>query len=431
MQLALIVMLGVYPVFHFARRAWTRVLSLVALLAFAAIFGWLGWPRIPIQAAQGQQTNQGNGNTSQRGSGNSSQGNGGTNQQGSGNTTVRGNSNVVINGNGNTVAGTTVLKSAESEKTEPAKDGEADKTSEIQTRPLIEIADPVDFEQDGDGLYFKLEIWNSGHSPAIGVYIQPAFLLLPSKNDTKEVFKANPICERNTKFRSDNGQPMDDTTVIFPSGKPAPGIFGVAHLDPPNIPPGPVSFRNLAGCIAYRERPDGPTYYTRVIYNISEFTSGLQPFVPPSNQRVIVVRRALYDLQEVATHLQSNVWTDPATGFTWTAYSNKTNVSWKEAENYCKNFGIDGSAWRLPTIEELSSLYVRTPESWCGALQDGVEVPTCHINTNVRLLFGSRAWSITLDSARRGQAWFFDFGASRRMTAPLHDDNFRALCVSR
>jgi hypothetical protein len=175
--------------------------------------------------------------------------------------------------------------------------GIAAETFEAQTRPWIEIrTDPSEFEQAGWGLRFNLGLSNSGHSPAIGVSIDPQFWLLPNKYDTDFVFENFPICGANKKFKPD-GQPGIDTTVIFP-GETASNIFPVANI-PSDARPGPLSYFNLAGCIVYAERPNGPIYQTRVIYNISEFISGAQPFVPPVNQKIVVLRRALYDVQEV------------------------------------------------------------------------------------------------------------------------------------
>jgi hypothetical protein len=51
-------------------------------------------------------------------------------------------------------------------------------------------------------------------------------------------------------------------------------------------------------------------------------------------------------------------WKDSATGLIWTVKDNGTPVSSNQASDYCSNLQSGGySDWRLPTIEELETLY--------------------------------------------------------------------------
>ncbi len=48
--------------------------------------------------------------------------------------------------------------------------------------------------------------------------------------------------------------------------------------------------------------------------------------------------------------------TDPDTGLMWASKA-KSNVSWGEAESYCQGYHGGGhSGWRMPTIDELSTI---------------------------------------------------------------------------
>ena len=50
--------------------------------------------------------------------------------------------------------------------------------------------------------------------------------------------------------------------------------------------------------------------------------------------------------------------TDTRTGLIWAAQDNGTDINWDSAKAYCENFSAGGYGdWRLPTIEELRSLY--------------------------------------------------------------------------
>jgi len=51
-------------------------------------------------------------------------------------------------------------------------------------------------------------------------------------------------------------------------------------------------------------------------------------------------------------------WVDPSTGLMWAAKDNGNDVNWKNAAKYCRDLLLTGNSdWRLPTIEELESIY--------------------------------------------------------------------------
>ncbi len=50
--------------------------------------------------------------------------------------------------------------------------------------------------------------------------------------------------------------------------------------------------------------------------------------------------------------------TDSKTGLMWAAKDNDSPINWENALSYCRNYKKGGHAdWRLPTIDELASLY--------------------------------------------------------------------------
>jgi len=61
--------------------------------------------------------------------------------------------------------------------------------------------------------------------------------------------------------------------------------------------------------------------------------------------------------------------TDTATRLMWAAKDNGRDVTWDQAVVYCENYGGGGHAdWRMPTMDELKSLYDKgsSQEIECG-----------------------------------------------------------------
>lgn len=50
--------------------------------------------------------------------------------------------------------------------------------------------------------------------------------------------------------------------------------------------------------------------------------------------------------------------TDTQTGLMWADKDNGSNINWSNAKSYCEGYSGGGkSGWRMPTIEDLRSLY--------------------------------------------------------------------------
>jgi hypothetical protein len=129
----------------------------------------------------------------------------------------------------------------------------------------------------------------------------------------------------------------------------------------------------------------------------------------------------------------AGAWIDPATGLMWAKKDNGDNndLTWTQADAYCKNLRLDSySDWRLPTIDELQSIYdpsVSQPISCCN--NHGGWQGDLHIKGNLQL--SGWLWSGTQGNDS-GKAWAFVFYGGERYSSPLDYSNYRrALCVRR
>jgi hypothetical protein len=55
---------------------------------------------------------------------------------------------------------------------------------------------------------------------------------------------------------------------------------------------------------------------------------------------------------------KNNIIKDTRTGLEWIAGPDR-DISWEEARSWVDNLAVDGGGWRLPTIDELKSIYER------------------------------------------------------------------------
>jgi len=116
--------------------------------------------------------------------------------------------------------------------------------------------------------------------------------------------------------------------------------------------------------------------------------------------------------------------TDTLTNLMWAKADNMGDITWHEAQMYCKTPPIAGyrySDWRLPTILELRTLYNKDLEGYESDC--GLEVKIYPI---IRL---SCAWVWTIDSMAIS-AYAFSFRKGYHYsTLMLTKKNFRALPV--
>lgn len=116
--------------------------------------------------------------------------------------------------------------------------------------------------------------------------------------------------------------------------------------------------------------------------------------------------------------------TDTLTNLMWAASDNVGDISWHNAKIYCGNPPIAGYRyfdWRMPTIEELRTLYDKSVEAYetdCGL---SVKVPPC-----IRL---SCAW-VWSSEHRAISAYAFSFRKGYQYSTLMMDTkHFRALPV--
>jgi|HubBroStandDraft_2_1064218.scaffolds.fasta_scaffold93776_2 hypothetical protein len=130
----------------------------------------------------------------------------------------------------------------------------------------------------------------------------------------------------------------------------------------------------------------------------------------------------------------TNVWADPSTGLMWAGKDNGLNVNWNDADSFCRKLTIGSySGWRLPDIQELSTLYdgsvtreyVYTGEAY-DAARNG-QVQHHHVKTGVEL-DSCCAWSSTKRGADK--AVYLRFQSGEQITYPMTATGvIRALCV--
>jgi hypothetical protein len=113
---------------------------------------------------------------------------------------------------------------------------------------------------------------------------------------------------------------------------------------------------------------------------------------------------------------------DAHTGLEWTSRDNARDVTWAQADRYCRELTLgDRSDWRLPEIGELEELYDERLEQPCGTR-------TCHIDPAVRLT-NPYLWSATQKGSRR---FYFDFRFGASLAPRLKPGLVRrVLCVRR
>ncbi len=122
----------------------------------------------------------------------------------------------------------------------------------------------------------------------------------------------------------------------------------------------------------------------------------------------------------VAKNCPEGVYCDPDTNLMWAIQDNGKDITWPDAEKYCKNLTLAGlSGWELPTVDELAKLY------------DPQSSNDYKIRKPFRLI-GYWVWSSTLEGS--GYAWALRFDEAGKPASASHVEfsyNFRALCVRR
>ena len=108
--------------------------------------------------------------------------------------------------------------------------------------------------------------------------------------------------------------------------------------------------------------------------------------------------------------------TDTTTGLMWAAKDNGEDISWHDAKRYCENLTLGGySNWRLPTQNELESLYKARVTTYMGN------------DTGIIRLTDRCPWASKFDGSYASQ---FDFGNGIRVRYYLSESSYgRVLSV--
>jgi hypothetical protein len=125
-----------------------------------------------------------------------------------------------------------------------------------------------------------------------------------------------------------------------------------------------------------------------------------------------------------------DVWHDPATGLMWTRNDDRgRGIDWSQAKSYCSNLRLGGYAdWRLPEIQELSSIYDPGSTGYYHGL--GMKI-AYHIMGNIQLSSYSAIWSNTVGKSS-DEAWYYAFDRRMQLSYKMkHTMGLHALCVRR
>jgi Protein of unknown function (DUF1566) len=128
-------------------------------------------------------------------------------------------------------------------------------------------------------------------------------------------------------------------------------------------------------------------------------------------------------------------WVDPSSGLMWAAKDNGRDVSWKNAEKYCRDLRVAGyTDWRLASLRDLEGIYDKSAKAPGRAGPPGNDRPfTWHVKGN--LFLTGNQWSSTQLRDDRGRpsgyASRFDFNEGRVFNGDEVSfyTNKRALCV--
>lgn len=114
--------------------------------------------------------------------------------------------------------------------------------------------------------------------------------------------------------------------------------------------------------------------------------------------------------------------TDTKTNLMWAQYDCMGNINWHDAKAYCENIILSKyEDWRMPTIDELATLYDRNEKGYEADCGDWVRVtPLIHL---------SCGWGWARDY-RAISAYAYNFARGYQYTDRMvHKRNYRALPV--
>ncbi len=111
------------------------------------------------------------------------------------------------------------------------------------------------------------------------------------------------------------------------------------------------------------------------------------------------------------TKLEDGTIKDARNGLIWAPQDNGTSVIWSQAISYCENFSLGGhNDWRIPTSEELATLYGNTPKVKGKDYQQTIDVATPLITVTAPWV-----WTAKRAPKNKAIAFGFNYGTTRRL----------------
>jgi hypothetical protein len=115
---------------------------------------------------------------------------------------------------------------------------------------------------------------------------------------------------------------------------------------------------------------------------------------------------------------------DTVTDLQWTERDNGADISWVDADRYCRELELAGRGWRLPTVAELEQIY-----DLSGTLNTPCEDLSCNVAPQFQLS-GTWFWSSDLSKEDPTLSWYLAFHQAGRGSASLSaGSDGRALCT--
>ena len=102
---------------------------------------------------------------------------------------------------------------------------------------------------------------------------------------------------------------------------------------------------------------------------------------------------------------------DQKSGLIWAAQDNGAAILWSASAPYCKNYSAGGkNDWRMPTSEELATLYGNRPKVKGQDYEKSIDVATKLIKITAPWI-----WTERKMAKNKAMAFGFNYGVSRRL----------------
>jgi len=111
------------------------------------------------------------------------------------------------------------------------------------------------------------------------------------------------------------------------------------------------------------------------------------------------------------TKLENGAIKDGKSGLIWAPQDNGASIIWSQAIIYCENYSLGGhNDWRIPTSDELATLYGNTPKIKGNDYQQTIDVATPLITITAPWV-----WTAKRGPKNKAIAFGFNYGTTRRL----------------